>query len=67
MSAAVVVAAAVGAARRLGVPVRDPAVLRESSSVIVLLAPDVVGFRGRGGRRAGAPARRLAWLRSQTN
>ena len=37
MSAAV--AAAAGAARRLGVPVRDPAVLRESSSVIVLLAP----------------------------
>ena len=37
MSAAV--AAAAGAARRVGVPVRDPAVLRESSSVIVLLAP----------------------------
>jgi len=33
------VAAAAGAARRRGVPVRDPAVLRESSSVIVLLAP----------------------------
>ena len=33
------VTSAVAVAERLGVPVRDPAVLRESSSVIVLLAP----------------------------
>jgi len=33
------VTSAVTVAERLGVPVRDPAVLRESSSVIVLLAP----------------------------
>jgi hypothetical protein len=33
------VTSAVAVAERLGVPVREPAVLRESSSVIVLLAP----------------------------